>query len=609
MRHSSYLPSGGAWALLTALISLSNALPTQITERQDAGDYDFIIVGGGAAGLALAARLSEIETNSVLVLEAGSSPETVASYRAPGANQQILGSAIDWAYGTLPQPGLNGRQLVYNQGRCLGGSSAINGLTYGRGSSSIYDLWESLGNEGWSWNDVFPYFKKSTTIAGPSAGNITGQDYDASLYSDGPVQITFAPDVYSQPGSEAFVESLSAFGLPIAEELNGGVNIGAKQETFTMDTQFQRTSSYDSYYMQAKNRQNLKVLTMSPVQQIILEVTDDAVKATGVVYLDYATGQALNATANKEVILSAGALTTPQLLMLSGIGPSDVLDKAGIQPYVTNENIGKNLQDHIYFSVVAQADPSISYSSLFQDYSKLQQANTEFESASGPLTAPIGLSFAFEKIPDEQLGNLGASAITAQNRSDQAHIEYLYESVYFPNVPSSYYHPKEYNTSYVSFTAALVAPTSRGNVSILSNSLSDPPQIDPQYYTTPEDEALALYAFKNLRKAFTKFAESNYTIGPNNGEVAPGANVQSDEDILNYIRDTAIQVWHASGTCSMLPREKGGVVDDRLKVYGTQGLRVVDASVFPVIPDTHTVGATYMLAEKAAAMIIEEYNV
>ena len=267
-----------------------------------------------------------------------------------------------------------------------------------------------------------------------------------------------------------------------------------------------------------------------------------------------------------------------------------------------------SLQDHIYFSVIAEADPSISYSPLYHDYSKLQQATQEYKEAEGPLTAPIGLAFGFERVPFDTLASIGASALTAQNRSDQAHIEYLYETIYYPNLPTPYYSSKEYNTSYVSFTAAILAPTSRGSVSVLSNSLSDPPQIDPQYYTTPEDRALAIYSFKNLRKLLAEFATYNFTIGPNNGEVAPGPNVQSDEDVLDYIKETAVPVWHASGTCAMLPREKGGVVDERLRVHGVQGLRVVDASVFPVIPDAHTVAPTYMIAEMAAAIIKEEYG-
>ncbi|KAF2131244.1 GMC oxidoreductase [Dothidotthia symphoricarpi CBS 119687] len=602
--HSSVI-----FVCATLIFSRATSTPLQHPKRQDAGNYDFIIVGGGTAGLALATRLSENGTHSVLVLEAGGKPSTVAPYQTPGADLQVLGSPIDWAYGTLPQAGLNGRQLTYNQGRCLGGSSAINGLAYGRGSSSIYDLWASLGNSGWSWEEVFPYFKKSTTANEPSAMNITAQGYDASLYAGGPVQLTYPPYVYSHPGSEAFVESLSAIGLSKVEDLNNGNNVGTKQEQFTMDTKYRRSSSYDSYYMQARDRPNLKVLELSPVQQIILEGTGEDMTASGVVYIDYASGQTINATANKEVIMSAGSIKTPQLLMLSGIGPAKTLAKAGIQQKVVNENVGLNMQDHIYLSVIAEADPSISYSSLYHDYAKLQHATEEYQDATGPLTAPVGMSWGFESLSSAQLASLNASAIIAQNRSDQAHIEYLYETIFYPNLPTPYYSSKEYNTSYVSFTAAIIAPTSRGSVSVLTNSIADPPQIDPNYYATPEDQALALYSFKNLRKVLAQYATNfNFTVGPNNGEVAPGMSVQSDEDIMNYIRETAVQVWHASGTCAMLPREDGGVVDELLKVYGVKGLRIVDASVFPVIPDAHTVGPTYMVAEKAAAMIKAEYG-
>ena len=269
--------------------------------------------------------------------------------------------------------------------------------------------------------------------------------------------------------------------------------------------------------------------------------------------------------------------------------------------------IRRSLQDHIYFSVIAEADASISYSSLYYDYSKLQQASKEYEQATGPLTAPVGLAFGFDKLSSETLASIDASNITTQGRSDQAHIEYLYETTYFPNLPTPHYSSKEYNTSYVSFTAAILAPSSRGTVSVLSNSLSDPPRIDPQYYTTPEDVSVALHSFKQLRRALATYAQHNFTIGPNNGEVAPGAQVQTDAEIINYIRETAIPVWHVTGTCAMRPREDGGVVDSQLRVYGVQGLRVVDASVFPVIPDAHLVAGVYMVAEKAADMIKAAY--
>ena len=440
------------------------------------------------------------------------------------------------------------------------------------------------------------------------ADNVTGQGFDASLYGNGPVQVGYPGYTYSFPGGEAFVESLSAINVSIVDELNDGINVGVKQELYTMDASFHRSSSYDNHYMQAKDRSNLKVLPSSPVQQIILEQQGSSVIATGVVFVDYASGVTFNATATKEVIMSAGSFQTPQLLMLSGIGPAETLAKVGVQLYVGNDNIGKNLQDHTYFSVYAEADDSISYDPLYSDYSKTQAATAQFQQSEGPFIAPIGLSYGFEQIPPETLTAIGADALLA-DRSKQAHVEYYYETEFYPNYPTPQYSPMQYNTTYISITGGLTAPLSKGSVSIKSNSISDPPQIDLQYYSDPVDQAVAIYAFRNLRKILEEFAAiSNFTIGPNNGEVAPGPSVQSDAEILDYIRETAVTVWHASGTCAMLPKEQGGVVDDQLRVYGVEKLRIVDTSIFPIIPDQHTQGPTYMLAEKAADIIKEAYG-
>jgi choline dehydrogenase-like flavoprotein len=263
------------------------------------------------------------------------------------------------------------------------------------------------------------------------------------------------------------------------------------------------------------------------------------------------------------------------------------------------------LQDHVYFSVYVHADEEASYSSLYHNVAKEQQASQEFQSAEGPFTAPIGLSFGFEQINASTLSGIGASSL-AQEKPNQAHIEYFYETIYYPNLPNPKYFPTEYNTSYVSMTAGLVSPKSRGSVSVQTNSITNGPQIDLNYYSDPEDQAVAIYAFKNLRKILAEYAKSGFTIGPDNGEVAPGSGVQSDEDILNYIRETSYTVSHASGTCAMLPQSNGGVVNDKLQVYGVERLRIVDASIFPIIPDSHTQAPTYMVAEKAATIIMQK---
>jgi choline dehydrogenase len=263
-----------------------------------------------------------------------------------------------------------------------------------------------------------------------------------------------------------------------------------------------------------------------------------------------------------------------------------------------------SLQDHTYFSINVRTEANVSYSSLFNDLSNLQLAQADYQNFTGPLVAPIGTSFDFEQLNQTTLAQLDKSN-SLVDRHNQSHIEYLYETIFYPDAPTPYYTPLS-NESYISLTAAIIAPVSRGNISIRSASLSDPPQINTNYYSAETDQALAIYAFKNLRKILAQYATYGWTIGADDGEVSPGPSVQSDAQILEYIRDTAITVWHASSTCAMLPRQSGGVVDARLRVYGVQGLRIVDASIFPVVPDQHIQAATYMVAEKAAQMIGEE---
>ncbi|KAK5069106.1 hypothetical protein LTS08_008750 [Lithohypha guttulata] len=602
MLYSSVTRSS-VWAALIAACLFQRG-SAQVSE------YDFVIVGGGTAGLTLANRLSESGDQTVLVLEAGDEPTIVSSYMVPGSNQDVLGSQIDWSLVTGPERTMNDRTITYHQGRCLGGSSAINGMTYARGSSGIYDLWQSLGNDGWSWENVFPFFKKSTTFVQPPPpsenNNVSYTGFDASLYSDGPLQINYAN--YTTPASGAFIEAMRAIEVYPVGELNGGINLGAKQEPFTIDATQRRSSAYDSFYKEAKSRSNLVVRTSSPVRRIILNQNGSTTVASGVVYIDNRSGNILNATAKKEVILSAGTFHSPQILMLSGIGPAPVLEENAIQLYVNNENVGQGLYDHTYYSLYVRADPETSLTALFNNIYNLQQASQEFtQNEAGPLTAPTGPTYAFEMLSDQNLQALGASELIGA-RSNQAHVEYLYEPFFYPHLPTPQYGLGRIGESYISLTAGLVAPTSRGNVSIRSDSISDAPVINLRYFETTADQKIAVQSFKNLRKILADPALAPWVVGPDHGEVAPGPSVQSDEDILNYIRNVALPIWHVSGTCAMLPQASGGVVDNRLRLYGVQGLRVVDASIMPVIPDTHVQGPVYMVAEKAAHMIREDWG-
>ncbi|EON66192.1 hypothetical protein W97_05585 [Coniosporium apollinis CBS 100218] len=586
----------------------SSASPIRLSKRADvAASYDFVIVGGGAAGLALGARLSESSNQTVLVLEAGPFPEIVASYSTPGAGQQVLGSLLDWAFVTPAQESLDNRTITYRRGRGVGGSTVINGLTYGRGSASIYDLWESLGNEGWSWTDVFPFFQKSTSFIPLEVSAY--QTYDESAYSpSGPISLSYP--TYVSPASTAFIEALGAVGVPTVNELNLGDNVGAKQEPLTLDARQQRSSAYDGYYKPVRNRPNLTVLPLATVRQVITEMRNLSLTATGVVFADQTSGSTMNVTARKEVILSAGTFQTPQLLMLSGIGPQETLQEFGIPQSLINENVGRHMQDHLYFSVIARSQPEASSSQVYNRIDLLQDAEMEYTAnRSGPLTTPIGATYGFEQVPEADLQAIAADELLA-GRQNQTHIEYLWENVYYPGTPSTILpqYPPNLDESFFSVTAALIAPVSRGNVTLQSNSIQDAPVINLNYLEAETDQRLALYAFRNLRTILAQPSLANYTIGPANGEVVPGPDITDDETILKYIKSTLLPVWHVAGTCRMLPQAQGGVVDSRLRVYGVKGLRIVDASIMPVIPDQHTQGVVFMIAEKAAQMIQEDHG-
>lgn len=351
-------------------------------------------------------------------------------------------------------------------------------------------------------------------------------------------------------------------------------------------------------------------MSLAQARQIILEMKNGTLIATGVVFTDSISGNVMNITATKEVILSAGVFQTPQLLMLSGIGPQQTLQQFGIPAYHTNENIGRHMQDHCYFSVIARVRKEVSASQLYNRIDLLQAAQKQYtENHTGPLTSPVGPTYGFQQIPATELRVLDTTG-ALENRTNQAHIEYLWENLYYPSEPSTLLsqYPPNLNESFMSVTAAVLAPVSRGNISFQSNTIGDAPVINVNYLESEVDQRIALYGFKNLRKILSQPELANFTIGPDSGEVVPGASITDDETLLTYIKSTLLPVWHASGTATMLPEADGGVVDDRLKVYGISGLRVVDASIIPVIPDQHIQGTVYMIAEKAADMIKEDYE-
>ncbi|OLN86760.1 Pyranose dehydrogenase 1-like protein 2 [Colletotrichum chlorophyti] len=599
-----------------ALLAGVTAAPIKGIERATIEDeYDFIIAGGGTAGLVLANRLSESGKQRVLVLEAGPAPDVVSAYKPPGGNQFLGGTAIDWSFYTTPQEHLDGRILRYHRGRCLGGSSVTNGFYYGRGSASVYDDWVKVGNPGWGWDDIYPLFVKGTHFNPPSDHEARGFDtsyktYDPTAYGDGPLELGFQG--YVPPSGVGFIEaSADALQIPIVEDYNTGNSTGVKQGTGHLDSNFLRSSSYDSYLKKALGRDNLDVLYFAPVWKINFDESGETPRAEGVAFMDHPTGIVHEVRAKKEVIVSAGAFNSPQLLMVSGIGPSAQLEQFGIEPVLINENVGQHLNDHSVFSIMATSTPEFSTSDMAATYTALREAQNEFyTNLTGQYTAPSGITNAFQKLSEEELNAIGAGDIITAGLANQSHIEYLFESVFYPSGPTPFYTPRA-NETYISLTASSMVALSRGNVTLRSNSMAEFPNINPNYYAHEADRTIAIASFRYLRKILAHPRMSSFTTGPDHGEVSPGvSNVADDDDeaILAYVRANTIPNWHASGTNQMLPLEDGGVVDPRLKVYGVQGLRVVDCSIIPILPDVNIVASVFMIGEKGAELIREDWD-
>lgn len=479
-------------------------------------------------------------------------------------------------------------------------------MIYQRGTKQSYQKWaDAIGDDSYTWDSLLPYFKKSVkfTPPGPTRFPNASAEYnpDAFQASGGPLDVTYSN--YAQPFSTFLEPSLHEIGVPQAQDFNSGALFGAQYAANTIQPSTQkRESSQTAFLDEAIGRSNLKVYQLSLAKKILFDASK---KATGVVLTSNAGLTSYTLTASKEVILSAGAFQSPQLLMLSGVGPRDQLAKFQIPLVAERPGVGQNMEDHVFFGPTWRVNVQ-TLTRLANDllYTASQLAIDYSIRKIGPLTNAVCDFLGWEKTPRALLPAGAASVLDSNFPADWPEIEYLTAPGFVGDFSNLLLTQPRDGYQYATILGGLVAPLSRGTVALASADARDLPLVDPRWLTDPTDQAVAVATFKRLRQAFASRAMQ--PVLADTTEYFPGtAVVSTDSQILQHIRNTVMTIWHASCTCRMgKVDDPMAVVDGNAKVIGVSGLRVVDASSFALLPPGHPQSTVYVLAEKISAEIL-----
>jgi len=534
---------------------------------RNATQYDYVIVGAGSAGCVLAARLSEDPTTRVLLLEAGPPDRSLWIHLPIGYGKTMWSDVYNWRFETDPDPNMNGRRIYWPRGKTLGGSSSINGLIYIRGQAQDYDHWAALGNTGWAYEDVLPYFIKSESN---NRMGLTGHGYD------GPQKVSDIPTRHEL--IDAFIAAAGEIGVPATDDFNGRTQDGAGYYQLITHKGL-RCSAAKAYLRPARHRPNLHVQTQAMATQIMMEWQ----RAVGVRW--QRDGQQHQAMARAEVILSAGAIQSPQLLQLSGIGPADVLREHGIAVQHDLPGVGENLQDHLQIRLSYECSKPITTNDALNSWWGRAKLGLEWLLfRRGALGVGINQGGCFMRALKDAQG-----VPVAATPDIQFHVATL-----SADMAGGQVHP----WSGFTLSVCQLRPESRGRVRIRSRDPMQPPSMQPNYLDTDLDRRTAVAAVRAARAIARAPTMQPYV----KREIKPGPDAQSDADILEFCRNTGATIFHPSGTCRM-GSDTMAVVDARLRVHGIQGLRVVDCSIMPTLVSGNTHAPVVMMAEKAADMI------